>query len=379
MRMILGGMQVTELEEADSADAAEEILRVAPAFDVIFCDLNLPGRDGIELLREFPTLAERTAVVLLSSEDERILQSVAAMGRAAGLHVLAAIPKPPTAQKLRSALERLDEVVPSRRPVEAAAVLSEAELSELVTGALLKMHFQPRVETATGALIGVEALLRARHPVLGNVPPQSVVQAAAQFGRVEELTRHVLRESIAAASRLRAEGLEIAMSINLDASALRHVAFPDMIQRIAAGFDVPMGKLVLELTEEHLFDDFVSALDITTRLRLKRCQLSIDAFGTGVTGLRQLQDLPFSEVKVARSFVANCDTTNITGRTIVAAAVALCRVFGMRCVAMGVETQGEWDTVKRLGVDAIQGFIVSRPLPESSVVDWIGEWAMRPV
>lgn len=378
LRMILGGMKITDVEEAGSVEAAEEILRGAPAFDVIFCDLNLPGRDGIELLRKFPTLAERTAVVLLSAEDERILHSVAAMGRAVGLHVLAAIPKPPTAQKLRDALAHLDDVVPSRRPAPAALALAEADIDLLLDQKLLRMHYQPKVEASSGALVGVEALLRARHPVHGDLPPRSIVDAARQFGRVEPLTLHVLQESIAAASRLRAEGLEIAMSVNLDATALRQAAFPDLIQRIAAGYDVPLGKMVLELTEEQLFDDFVSAMEITTRLRLKRCQLSIDAFGTGVSGLRQLQDLPFTELKVARTFVTGCDGTNVGGRTIIAAAVALSRVFGLRCVAMGVETQGEWDTVKSLGVDAIQGFIVSRALPEASLLDWIGEWAMRP-
>lgn len=377
LRMILGGMKVTDVEEAESVDVAEEILRRAPAFDVIFCDLNLPGRDGIELLRQFPTLAGRTAVVLLSAEEERILQSVAAMGRAIGLHVLAAISKPPTAQKIRDALAHLDDAVPSRRPAAAPVVLTEGDLDLLLSGQRLTMHYQPKVDAASGALVGFEALLRGRHAVHGDLPPQSIVQAAKHFGRVEELTLLVLQQSIEAAGRLRSEGLEVTMSVNVDATTLRQAAFPDLIQRVAAGHEVPLGKMVLELTEEQLFDDFVSAMEITTRLRLKRCQLSIDAFGTGVSGLRQLQDLPFTEVKVARSFVADCDTTNVAGRTIIAAAVALSRVFGMRCVAMGVETQGEWDMVKSLGVDAIQGFIVSRPLPESRVLDWIGEWAMR--
>lgn len=376
LKVVLGGLGITDIEEADSVDAAEQLLRNAPAYDVIFCDLNLPGRDGIELLRGMPGLAGRTAIILLSGEDERILRSVAAMGRASGLHVLAAISKPATAQKISTALARLDETVPMRRTVAAEPVVSGEQFDEMLAAGMLSLQYQPKVRVADGELVGVEALLRGKHPTLGQVPPSAIVAAAVGADRVGALTRFVLQSGIAAAGRFHKEGLKISVALNVDAKSLGSPRLPDVIADLAQEHDVPMAAVSVEIDESQIFDDYVRALDVTTRLRLKRCHLCIDNFGTGPSGLRDLVDLPFSEMKISRRYIAGC-AGDLAHRAITQAAIGLARAFDMKTVAVGVETDAEWEVVKSLGVDMVQGFMVSKPLAEVHVADWMGEWAMR--
>lgn len=377
LRVVLGGLGITDIEDAMTIEAAEQLIREAPAYDVIFCDLNLPGKDGIEFLRGMPQLAARTAVVLLSGEDERILHSVAAMGRAAGLHLLAAISKPPTAKKLTEALARLDEVVPSRRAAAPAVHLTAEQFDDMMTGGVLYLQYQPKVRVEDGELVGFEALLRGKHPAVGQVPPLTIVNAANGETRVGELTRFVLDQAIAAAGRLHTAGLKVGVSINLDHAALKYVRLPDHVAEMARQHDVPMASIILEVTEEQLFYGYVQALDVTTRLRLKRCQLSIDDFGSGVSGLRQLYDLPLTELKIDRPFIAGCDRS-AASRAIIKACIGVAKSFGMTTVAEGVETEAEWNTVKELGVDLVQGFFVAKPQSESMLQDWAAEWALRP-
>lgn len=377
LKVVLGGLGITDIDEALTVDTAEALIREGPAYDVIFCDLNLPGRDGIEFLRGMPQLAGRTAVVLLSGEDDRILQSVAAMGRASGLSLLAAISKPPTARKITEALAHIDDIVPSRRAAEPAVSCTGEQFDEMMAGGLLALHYQPKVRAADGEFVGVEALLRGRHPAVGQVPAPLIVQAANGESRVGELTRFVLDQAIAAAGRFQKDGLKISVAINLDHAALKYVRLPDHVAEMARAHDVPMASIILEVTEEQLFYGYVQALDVTTRLRLKRCQISVDDYGSGVSGLRQLNDLPLSELKIDRPFIAGCDRS-APGRAIIKAAVGIARAFGMTTVAEGVETEAEWNTVRELGVDLVQGYFVAKPMAEGMVEDWNTEWTMRP-
>lgn len=377
LKVVLGGLGITDIDDALTVEAAEQLIRESPAYDVILCDLNLPGKDGIEFLRGMPQLAAQTAVILLSGEDERILHSVAAMGRAAGLNLLDAIAKPPTAKKISAALSRLDDVVPSRRVSLPPVALTGEQFDEMINGGMLSVRFQPKVRAADGEFVGVEALLAGRHPALGDVPAPAIVAAANGEARVGALTLFVLEQAIAATGRYHKDGLRISVSVNLDHAALKYVRLPDYVANLAQKHDVPMASIMLEITEEQLFYGYVQALDVTTRLRLKRCQLSVDDYGSGVSCLRQLYDLPLTELKIDRAFVSGCDQS-AANRALIQASIGLAKALGMTTVAKGVETEAEWNTVKALGVDLVQGFYVSKPIGESMLEDWNTEWTMRP-
>ncbi len=372
LKVVLGALGITSVDEAGTVDIAEERLSSGLPYDLVICDLNLPGRDGIEFLRDMRSALAATAVILLSGEDERILQSVSAMGRAAGLNLLASLTKPATAAKISDALLRLEDVVPSRRKVESDVLPSPRHLSEMFSGGMLSMHYQPIVRLRDRALVAVEALLRGDHSELGYVRPQSIVQSADLQERAGEITRFVLETAIADAGRMYADGLRISTCINLDGSALRQ-QLPDIVSDLAQRNGVPMASLTLEIAERAVHVDFVNALDVATRLRLKRCALSLDQFGSGSSSLGQLQDLPFTELKIDRSIVTGCATRS-AARSMIAACVGVARGFGMQTVAVGIESTDDWDAAKQLGVDFAQGFHIADAMAASQVVDWAAHW-----
>ncbi len=375
LKVVLGGLGITSVDEVTTVDIAEERLTGGPPYDLVICDLNLPGRDGIEFLRDKRAALASTAVILLSGEDERILQSVSAMGRAAGLNLLASLTKPATAAKISDALMRLEDVVPSRRKVEREVLPSPSQLSEMFSGAMLAMHYQPIVRLEDRALMGVEALLRGEHPELGDVRPQSIVQSADLQERAGEVTRFVLETAIADAGHMYADGMRINTCINLDGAALRQ-QLPDIVSDLAQRNGVPMASLTLEIAERAVHVDFVNALDVATRLRLKRCALSLDQFGSGSSSLAQLQDLPFTGLKIDRSIVTGCAARS-AARSMIAACVGVARGFGMQTVAVGIEGAEDWEAVKKLGVDFAQGFHVADAMPASQIGDWAARWLAR--
>jgi EAL domain-containing protein (putative c-di-GMP-specific phosphodiesterase class I)/ActR/RegA family two-component response regulator len=371
--VVLGGLGITAVDTAESIDAAESKLGEGTPYDLVICDLNLPGRDGIEFLRGKKQSLANSGVILLSGEDERILHSVTAMGRAAGLNVLAALSKPATPAKLQDALLHLDDIVPGRRKAPAEKMPTPKHLTEMLSGGMLAMHFQPRVRLSDRAFVGVEALLRGHHPELGDVAPMSIIQSADAQDRAGEVTRFILETSIAAAGRFHADGLQITTSINVDGAALRQ-QLPDMVSDLASREKLPIANLSLEIAEPALAVDYVNALEVTTRMRLKRCALALDQFGTGVSSVRQLQDLPFTELKIDRSFVTSCDT-RAASRRMITACVGLARALGMQTTAVGVETEGEWKAVKEFGVDFAQGAYISDAHVQSQIADWTTEWS----
>lgn len=366
----------TDLVRCESAEQALAVLeREGDEVGLLFCDLQMPGMDGVEFVRHLARIRYRGALALISGEDERILQTVERLAQAHGIRVVAALAKPVASDQLRRALLATREAHdgPSRR---ARRAFIAAELRSAIDGGQLLNHYQPKVDLAAGRLVGVEALARWRHPACGLVFPGDFVPLAEEARLIDDLTRVVLAEALRQVRVWRDAGLNLQVAVNVSMDNLVSLDFPDTVMRMLEATGLAPSHLVLEVTESRLMMDVRGPLDILTRLRLRQIGLSIDDFGTGHSSLVQLRDIPFNELKLDRGFV-NGASADPALQAIVEGTLKIARHLGMKTVAEGVEARADWDLLRSLGCNNAQGYFIARPMPAEELIDWHGAWCAR--
>jgi len=233
----------------------------------------------------------------------------------------------------------------------------------------LHMVYQPKVSLRDGGLRQVEALVRWNDPELGPVKPSMFVPLAEEHGLIDELTLWGLRTILRQWLDWRDAGLDTCIAFNISALSLQHLDFPDLVERMCRGLDVPTEKIVLELTEGAT-QPLVKLMDALTRFRIKGIGLAIDDFGTGYSSLMQLRQLPFTEVKIDQAFVADVPHSR-DSRLIVQAVTELAHGLGLFATAEGVETIDQLRTVRELGCDLVQGYLVSAPIEGKALKPWV--------
>jgi diguanylate cyclase (GGDEF)-like protein len=243
-------------------------------------------------------------------------------------------------------------------------------LRQGIDGGQLELHYQPKVALATGAVVGVEALVRWRHPHRGLIFPDEFVPLAEHSGLMHRLTAYVVDSALEQAARWWSVGLEIPVAVNVSARDLHASALAETIAAGLARHQLPASALRLELTERVLMSDPNRVGDTLASMERLGVRLSLDDFGTGYSSLVLLQRLPVSEIKVDRSFVKRLTTTPDDAK-IVRSIVDLAHALGIEAVAEGVETEQVWDLLEDLGCDSAQGWYVSRPLPAERATEWL--------
>ncbi len=368
MLLRLGTQQV---ECVGGADEAVEHLR-AGSFDVIFCDLNMPGRDGVETMRLFAERQVKCPIVLVSGADPKILKAAHALGKSRGLGLAGTLHKPFGLDELRKALAHVAKVSSprSRRPPPS---VSADELARGIERQELVLHYQPQLNLHNCQLEGAEALVRWQHPERGMLMPDAFIALAESSGLIEPLTDWVLADAIRQAAAWRRSGLDMGVSVNLSAKNLRQLDLTDRIADATSRAGIAPHRLTLEVTESGVTDDLDSLLDITTRLRLKGFLLAIDDFGTGFSSLTQLRRLPFTELKLDRTFVHGA-CTDPDSRSLLESSVNLAKRLQLKTVAEGIETEEEWNLLVWMGVDLGQGYYMARPMPADKLLSWHAGW-----
>jgi len=240
----------------------------------------------------------------------------------------------------------------------------------------LSLFYQPKVNIRTGRAVGVEALVRWRHPERGMVMPDQFIPLAEKTGAIQHLTEWVLQHAVSQTAAWRRAGIDIAMSVNLSARNLLEPAFPERIMAIVNKTEIPPGKLVMEITESALMADPAKAREVLQALSQQAIRFSIDDFGTGYSSFAYLKHLPVSEIKIDKLFVFSL-IKDPDSASIVRAIIDLGKNLGMSVVAEGVEDQHVWDELAALGCDQAQGYFLSRPQPSSEMELWLREskWA----
>jgi EAL domain-containing protein (putative c-di-GMP-specific phosphodiesterase class I) len=206
--------------------------------------------------------------------------------------------------------------------------------------------------------------------------PDQFIALAEEHGLIDDLTRVVLTAALKQSRLWQYMGITLPIAVNVSMDNLLSVEFPDLVARELIEAGVPASLLVLEVTESRLMKDPLVALDILTRLRLKRVGLTIDDFGTGHSSLALLRDLPFEELKLDRGFVHGA--WRDTSRTaILQASLRLARQLRMKSVAEGVEDREDWDCLRTAGCDLAQGYFIAKPMSAEALPTWLSAWRAR--
>ncbi len=376
---ILDSLGVAQVVQAAGGAEALDLVRAAPApFSVIVCDLDMPEMDGIETLRHLSGGGghEGSGIIISSAADPQIVRTVEELARARGLSLLGALPKPLAPANVATLLDRLDTHPHGRRPFHRAVKANGDRLRAALAEGEIEPWFQPKVSLRDGALKGVEALVRWRHPDLGVLAPGAFLDAVEQTGLSDAFTAHMLDASLRQAGRWAADGLRIGVAVNVSVSALYRLDLPDVVLDAARGNGLSVAQVTLEVTESGLMRDIATPFDVLTRLAMKGVRLSIDDFGTGYSTIQQLVRLPFTEFKLDMSFVRGA-LENDRVRIVLDSNVEMARRLGLDVVAEGVETEDAWTMLAAMRCDLAQGYFVGRPMPGEELAAWNAEWRGR--
>ncbi len=378
LQRMLANLGFSSVSSYENGEDALKLLDDAVARpDLILLDLNMPGMDGIEFVRHLVERQYSGSLILVSGEDERMLRTTEKLVQAHQIPILGYLQKPVQPEGLRALLMKLD--LPSsrredqrgtRKHYDAEAIRAAIESGELIS------HYQPKVRVATGAVAGVETLVRWRHPTDDVIYPDQFIGEAEKHGLISQLTQVVLKQAFFQARAWQKAGYELKVAVNVAMDNLTSLDFQDAVVKLAAEAEILPGKIVLEITESQLMGDVRVSLEILTRLRLKRFHLSIDDFGTGHSSLAQLRDIPFDELKIDQGFV-HCASENETLRAIYDASLALARQLGMEAVAEGVESREDWELLRQTGCDLAQGNFIAQAMPAEALAGWMDQWHAR--
>ena len=236
----------------------------------------------------------------------------------------------------------------------------------------LELHFQPEVSLVSGAVVGVEALVRWQHPSRGYIAPDEFIPLAETSGLMHRLTAFVVDEALAQVALWRTEGIDVPVAVNVSARDLHGPWLATAVSESLARHRVPASLLRLELTERTLMMEHARVMDTLVALEALDIEISLDDFGTGYSSMFMLKRLPVSEIKVDRSFVKMLTEAG-EDASIVRSIVDLAHALGLQAVAEGVESAEAWQQLVDLGCDTAQGWYVSRPMPGEAASQWLRE------
>jgi len=332
---------------------------------VIVLDMQLGDTDGVAQMRFLADQNFVGTLILMSGFDSRVLVTAHAVGRRLGLRIECVLEKPVRVAELEAVLDRLNMTDHS---------LSIERLLVAIADNELVLEFQPVISRQPNVLKKLEALVRWDHQVMGRIPPGEFLPLAeSHTATMDALTEWVVGEAVSAYQTLTETGICVPLAVNISPRNLHDLALPDRLdQRLRAG-GMPARHLCLEITESAAFEDVGRSMEILSRLRLKGIRLSIDDFGTGYSSLKMLRQMPFSEIKIDRSFVHDV-TTSRDSQAIIKSIISLAANMDMDCVAEGVETEQTADLLEQLGVRDLQGDLIARPMPVTAVSTWLAKW-----
>lgn len=358
--------------QAEDGRAALQVIRDPDRpVDIVLSDLSMPGMDGMEFIRHLSEAGSRVSLVLASALEPALLAAVANMAQAYGVRLLGVLGKPVAAVKLTPLIELHRAGKDTHASPESAFSLDE--IAEAWTHGEFALWYEPQVVLTTGAVRGMHASARWRHPVRGLLEPADFLPSIQARGLKEDFAWLVVQKSVAQCCRWREEGRGLVVSVNLDFDSLADVHTATRIRQLAENEGLEPRYMVLGVPESALKTDQARVLENLARLRVHGFGLAIDDFGSGPMDIERLAMVAFTELRIRSSFVSGADRDD-GARAGLAIGLELAQQLQLKTAASGITTKEEWRLLHDWACQLAQGPFIAPPMPADAVPGWLAGW-----
>ncbi|CCQ11001.1 hypothetical protein PALB_18750 [Pseudoalteromonas luteoviolacea B = ATCC 29581] len=344
--------------------------------DVLILDIDMPDMDGVSLLKVLGEQHHHIPLALCSGLEKELLSGVKAYAKTQALCVLDILDKPVSQESLLNLINLLQSDslhYPKTKTINSASI-SVSDLAHAITMKEFYLAIQPKVVLSSKAVIGGELLARWRRSDEVLVGPGQFIPLLEQSGMMDRFSMLVVSEAFDVLYHNKAQFETLNVSINLSVGNFNDESILEYIYQCLSDVGISSGSITFEVTESILIEDLAVCLEKLLRLRVAGFKLSIDDFGTGFSTLKQLQDLPFTELKIDRCFVSDCHL-NEKNQSIIRSLVKLASELNLSVVAEGVECKAEADCLESMGIEFAQGYFFARPM---SIAEFLQHIARNP-
>jgi EAL domain-containing protein (putative c-di-GMP-specific phosphodiesterase class I)/DNA-binding SARP family transcriptional activator/FixJ family two-component response regulator len=374
--MLLRNLGVGTLLEAADGVAALSLLSGTSPPDVIVCDIDMPGMDGVEFIHHVAEDELAGAVIIASALEAKVIDAVRSISESHGLQVLGALEKPLTAR-------RLGEMLATYRPrrwqrsaapaADGAVSLTTFEVTTALSEGRIVTHLQPAVDVATGRVSAADSQPRWYEPGKGWVSPNLFLPVVEREKMLGELSERALETACAHLSDFAAQGLALSISVDIAPDSLQSTELAVKAADVVRSCGVDPGRLTFALDERLLRTARGPALGLLTRLRVKGFGVSLRNFGAGRTDGEQLRALPITEVRLAPYLVSGAGREPQRTR-LLEDTVHVGRDLDLTVVGAGCEDEDDLRLLLEVGCDSVTGGFIAEAMPGEELPGWVASW-----
>ena len=342
-------------------------------YQLLFVDLNMPEMDGMELIRHLGNQDFKGSIVIISGMEIRVINLAADIARQNKVHLIGNIVKPIKVDELQHILTKFHYLNEHRNVAQIP--LSKAELEKAISEQRIIPYYQPKVDSNTNEVHSIEVLARIDNPGHGDsILPIRFIKCAEDNDLIDTLTFQLLTKSIQDYKEMQeCFGHSLTLAFNLSPVQLDDLEIPNKLDALFSQYNITPQQIVVEVTEEWALQSS-NQLETLNRLRIKGYGVSLDDFGTGFTNVTQLKSLPFSEIKIDRSFITNIQQDYFS-QVIVNTLIDITKKYHYELVAEGIESHEEYEYLKSLNARMLlQGYLLSKPKPKNELIRWYHNW-----
>jgi EAL domain-containing protein (putative c-di-GMP-specific phosphodiesterase class I) len=363
LSLVLHGSGVDTVEFPDGAAMRKAVESRPPA--LIFHNISLESADAIESVIALGKLRYRGAVQLMSARGAAVLEHVKAIGTQHKLQMMPVLKKPFETDTIVKIIQELKLGMPP-------AVAARLELDDAIKNKWIEFWYQPKIALRRKQLAGAEAYARVRHPQHGLVLAGAFTANASEAGNVK-LAELALESALKTSAHFSKLGVNLRLSVNIPVPALLKLSVPEIVQAHHPA-DQKWPGLIIDVPEEQIVGDLALASDLSKKLEPHNVRLAIDNFGRAFSSLAKVEELPFEELKLDRSFVADCGTDKVNA-PLCKSVIDLAHNFGRYVVAVGIEKAADALALVSMGCDYGQGFLLGQPMPEERFISLLRQRA----